>query len=108
MTDQTQEAENVQEPRTVIVDDVSYVVDELPNAVRNAIAAYDTWVADHRDAQKQAAQLSAAVQHLAGQISTAIREHAETEAQTEGEEPSAGDVGAEASLDIPAEDDTEQ
>jgi hypothetical protein len=105
MTDQTQEVE----PRSVIVDDVSYVVDELPEAIQNAITTYDVWTADQRDAQKKAAQLTAAVQQLSQQILTAIREHVAAEEAAEAGAPESGETAeadsAEASLDIPADED---
>lgn len=100
-----------QEPRQVMVDDVSYVVDELPQELQGAIATYDVWMADQREAQKTAAQMTAATQQLAAQITNAIKAHvAAQEAEAEGV-ASAGedaldvvDAEASAALDIPAEE----
>lgn len=111
MTDETQvdeqaEAPVADEPRSVIVDDVKYVVEELPEGIRNAITQYDLWIVDHNAAQRRVAQVASGIQHLAGQIAAAIREHVAAEDAEAGEVPSAGDLApeAEAALDIPAED----
>lgn len=123
MTDETQveepvveaaeavEAPAADEPRSVIVDDVKFVVEELPEGIQNAIAQYDLWIVDHRVAQRRVTQIASGVQHLAGQIANAIREHVAAEEAAEAGEgvPTPGDLApetaeAEASLDIPADD----
>lgn len=95
-------------PREVIVDDVAYVVDELPDQVRQLIATYDVWLNDRAVAQKEFTQLDAAVRHLAVQIQTAIRQSVAAEEQAEGQ-PVAEDQPVEqeavAALDIPEEND---
>lgn len=90
------------EPRQVVVDDVSHVVDDLPANVQSLIRAYDAWNVDRAEAQRKATQLDAAVRFLAQQIQDAIRQHVAAQ-----EAPAANEEGAEtatASLDIPAED----
>lgn len=97
-----------QQPREVYVDDVAYVVAELPQQIQNLIATYDVWVQDRAKAQKEALQLDSAVRFLATQIQTAVRDHAASEAAEEAGEPVAeDDATAEAALDIPADGDEE-
>jgi flagellar biosynthesis regulator FlaF len=103
----TQTADQAEEQvRQVMVDDVSYPVNELPEGIQRAIASYDIWVADRGEAQKKAAQLTSAVQHLATQISDAIKDHvAAQEAASETVAPGNDALEiADAALDIPAED----
>jgi hypothetical protein len=90
-------------PREVLVDDVAYVVDELPDQLRALIATYDVWVADRAAAQKSFAQLDAACRQLAGQVQAGVREVAAAEAAAAEAVPVANDEGA-AVLDIPADD----
>lgn len=94
------------EPRQVVVDDVSHVVDDLPANVQSLIRAYDAWNVDRAEAQRKATQLDAAVRFLAQQIQDAIRQHVAAQDAAQAT-PVADEEGAEtatASLDIPAED----
>ncbi len=105
MSEDTQEVAVEEEGQQVMVDDVSYAVDSLPQGIQNAITTYNVWVNDRAEAQKTAAQLASAVQHLANQISTAIREHvAASEAEEAGVATAGDEAPAEAALDIPSEE----
>jgi hypothetical protein len=102
MSEETQATEEVR-PREVLVDDVAYAVNELPEQVQRLIATYDVWVADRAEAQKTFAQMDSACRHLAGQIQAQIREMAAADAAVEESGPVADDAPA-AALDIPADD----
>ena len=113
MSEETQAPEATEEEARpqILVDDVSYYVDELPDAIRGAINTYNVWVADRGEAQKKAAQLASAVQHLASQISQAIKDHTAEQEAAEAGVATAGedaleitDAESEAALDIPAEE----
>jgi hypothetical protein len=91
------------EPRQIVLDDVSYLVSELPEAIQQYIATYDIWMLDKAAAQRQAVQLDAAVRHLSQIIATALKEHAAAQAAAAEAVPEAGDVAPVATLDIPAD-----
>lgn len=107
MAEQAQEA-TTQEPRTVVVDEVSYVVTDLPLQLQQLIATYDVWVNDRALAQKEFSQKDSACRFLARSISEAVKaDAAAKKAQEEGE--SVNDAASEtetanAALDIPAEE----
>lgn len=93
------DAESTESRRALIVDGKPVFIDELPDNLQRAVAAYDVWVFDRGEAQKKASQLEAAVRQLATQLTEAVRQHLAAES---GE---AADDQATAELDIPAEDD---
>lgn len=109
MTEETQAQEAVQQeeqPRAIVVDDVSYAVGDLPDQVQQLIATYDIWNVDMRIAQKEFSQKDSACRFLAGQISEAIKAWAA--AQTDESAEEVAEVvpaveSANAALDIPAD-----
>ncbi len=94
------------QPRSIILDDVSYVVQDLPLQIQQLVGTYDVWVADRAGAQKTFAQQDSACRFLARQISEAVNAHVASEAAAKGA-PVSGDEAepeASAALDIPAEE----
>jgi len=72
-----------EQKRTLAVDEVEYVIEELPQTIQNMVAAYDVWSKDRADAQKSFAQMDAAVRQLSSTIIEEVRKHAAEEAKTE-------------------------
>lgn len=107
MTDQVQEVTEVTEvtpePRAIVVDDVSYVVADLPEQLQQLITTYDVWVNDRALAQKEFSQKDSACRFLARSISEAVKVDAAAK-KAKAKADAAEAETANAALDIPADD----
>lgn len=107
---ETVKAVDAPEPRAIVLDDVSYLVQDLPGPIQQLVQTYDVWVVDKANAQKTFGQLDSACRFLARTISDNVdawvaASKAKTEAQAKtdvSDEPEVETAGAK--LDIPADE----
>jgi F0F1-type ATP synthase membrane subunit b/b' len=82
----------VEDIKVLNIDNVPYAVDSMSDEVKQLVAVYNEWNQDLANAQKDFAQIRAAVQSLSNQIITQVRTEKAQEAE-EAEKAAAEEAG---------------
>lgn len=88
----------VEDIKVLNIDEVPYAVDSMSDEVKNLVEVYNEWNQDLANAQKNFAQVRAAVQSLSNQIIQTVR----TEKAEAAEAAAAAAAAAEVPVEAPA------
>lgn len=93
----------VEDIKVLNIDEVPYAVDSMSDEVKQLVTVYNEWNQDLANAQKDFAQVRAAVQSLSNQIITQVRkEKAEEEAKAAEAKAEAEKKAEPAVTEVPA------
>lgn len=94
----------VEDIKVLNIDEVPYAVDSMSDEVKQLVGVYNEWNQDLANAQKDFAQLRAAVQSLSNQIITQVRTEKAQEAAKAAEAKAASETAADepAVTEVPA------
>lgn len=94
----------VEDIKVLNIDEVPYAVDSMSDEVKQLVEVYNEWNQDLANAQKDFAQIRAAVQSLSNQIITQVRnEKAQEAAKAEQAKAEAEKASEPAVTEVPAE-----